>query len=131
MKLGFIDKIGTFGSFLAAAACPACFPLLAVVGSAIGLGVLRPFEGKVFLAFQLLVVAAMLGNIISYFNHHRALPLLIGTISPGLIFFALYIRFHSVILYSALLGLAIASVMNLIANRRCRKCSQEAKANEA
>jgi hypothetical protein len=55
MKLGFIDKIGSVGSLLAAVACPACFPMLAAVGSAVGLSVLHTFEGKVFVAFQLLV----------------------------------------------------------------------------
>jgi mercuric ion transport protein len=131
MKLGFVDKIGSIGSLVTAAACPACFPMLAVVGSAVGLGVLRPLEGKVFLAFQLLVGVSLVGSFISYFNHRKILPLLIGVISPGLIFFALYIRFHSVIIYSGLLGLAVASVMNLLANRHCRKCNLEAKPDEA
>ena len=131
MKLSFIDKIGSIGSLVTAMACPACFPMLAVVGSALGLGVLHPFEGKILLVFQLLVVVALLGSFISYFNHCKILPLLIGVISPGLIFFALYIRFHSIIIYSGLLGLAVASVMNMIANLRCRKCDLEAKPDEA
>ncbi len=130
MKVSVIDKIGSVGSLAAAAACPACFPMLAVVGSALGLGVLRPFEGKVFFAFQLLVGVALIGNIVSYFNHRKILPLLTGLVSQGLIFFALYIRFHPAILYSGLSGLAIASIMNLIANRHCRRCGLEVKANE-
>ena len=130
-NLNLIDKIGTVGSLIAAAGCPACFPMLAVVGSALGLGALHPLEGKVFLVFQILVAIALLGNVISYFKHRKTLPLLIGIISPGLIFFALYIRFHPVIIYSGLSGLAVASVMNMIANRRCKKCNLEAKPDEA
>lgn len=130
-NMSLFDKIGSVGSLAAAAACPACFPMLAVVGSAVGLGALHPFEGKVFLVFQLLVVVALLGSVITYFNHRKILPLLIGVVSPCLIFFALYISFHSVIIYSGLLGLAVASVMNMIANRGCRKCNLEIKTNEA
>ncbi len=130
-NLNLIEKIGTVGSLIAAVACPACFPMLAVVGSALGLGVLHPFEGKILLAFQLLVGVSLIGSFISYFNHHKILPLLIGVISPGLIFFALYIRFHPVIIYSGLLGLTVAFVTNLIANRHCRKCNLEAIPDEA
>ena len=130
-NLNLIDKIGTVGSLIAAAGCPACFPMLAVVGSAVGLGALHPLEGKVFLVFQLLVGVSLIGSFISYFNHHKILPLLLGIISPGLIFFALYIHFNSVIIYSGLSGLAVASVMNMIANRRCKKCNLEAKPDEA
>ena len=121
--LNFVDRIGSIGSLAAAAACPACFPMLAVVGSALGLGVLRPFEGKVFLVFQGLVAVALIGSIISYFSHRKILPLLIGVISPGLIFFALYVHFHPVVIYAGLAGLVIASVMNMIAKRHCRKCN--------
>ena len=131
MKLGFVDKIGSIGSLVTAMACPVCFPMLAVVGSALGLGVLHPFEGKILLAFELLVGVSLIGSFIAYFNHRKILPLLIGVISPGLIFFALYIRFHSVIIYLGLLGLAVASVMNMVANRRCRKCNLEVKSDEA
>ena len=106
LNLGFIDKIGSIGSLLAAAACPACFPMWAVVGSALGLGILHPFEGKVFFVFQLLVAVALVGSIISYFNHRKVLPLLTGTISPALIFFGLYVFFHPVIVYSGSLAIS-------------------------
>ncbi len=82
MKLGFVEKVGSIGSIIAAAACPACFPLLAVVGAALGLGVLRPLEGTAFLAFQVLVGVALVGNIISFLNHRELLPLIVGIISP-------------------------------------------------
>jgi mercuric ion transport protein len=131
MKWGFIDKIGSVGSLLAAAACPVCFPMWAVVGSAVGLGVLSRFEGKVFLVFQSLVAVAVLGSVIAYFNHRKMLPLLARIISPALIFFGLYVFFHPVIVYSGLFGLAAGSVMNFIANHHCKKCALKVKTNEA
>ena len=69
MKWGFVEKIGSIGALLAAAACPACFPSLAVVGATLGLGVLSSFEGWAFVLFKSLVLVALVGNVLSYLNH--------------------------------------------------------------
>jgi len=122
MKLGFVEKVGSIGSIIAAAACPACFPLLAVVGAALGLGVLRPLEGTVFLVFQVLVGVALVGNIISFLNHRGLLSLIVGIISPLLIFFSVHVFWNSFLLYLGLFGLMVASILNFIANRRCKTC---------
>jgi mercuric ion transport protein len=118
VKSGVIEKIGTIGAVLAAAACPACFPMLAVVGTALGLGFFRPFEGWVFIAFQILVVIALLGNLLSFVRHRRAFPLIIGLAGPLLIFFSLYVRFNQILLYLGLIGLAASSILNYMANRQ-------------
>ena len=39
------DKAGPLGSVVAAASCPACFPALASLGAAVGLGFLSEYEG--------------------------------------------------------------------------------------
>lgn len=39
------DKAGALGSVASAASCPACFPALAGLGSAMGLGVFAGDEG--------------------------------------------------------------------------------------
>jgi len=117
-----MEKIGTIGAVLAAAACPACFPTLTVMGAALGFGIFRRFEGWVFTVFQILVVVAMLGNILSFFRHRRAFPLIIGITGPLLIFFALYARFNQLLLYLGLFGLVAASVLNYVANRQCARC---------
>ena len=121
MKSGVIEKIGTIGAVLAAAACPACFPMLAVAGTALGLGIFRPFEGWVFIVFQVLVIIAMLRNLLSFVRHRRAVSLIIGLAAPLLIFFALYVRFDQLLLYVGLLGLVVASVWNYVANRQCAR----------
>ncbi len=121
MKSGVIEKIGTVGALLAAAACPACFPLLAIAGTALGLGIFQPFEGWVFIAFQILVIIATLGNILSFSRHRRAFPLIIGLTGPLMIFFSLYVRFNQFLLYLGLFGLAVASVLNFVANRQCAR----------
>jgi MerC mercury resistance protein len=122
MRTGVVEKIGAIGALVTASACPACFPMLAVVGTTLGLGVLRPFEGWVFIVFQILVVIAILGNILSFVRHRRTFPLIIGLSGPLLIFFALYVRFNQLLLYLGLFGLAAASILNFIANRQCARC---------
>jgi mercuric ion transport protein len=122
MKLGFIEKIGSIGAFLAAATCPACFPLLAVVGAALGLSVFQPFEGAVFLVFKIFVLLALIGNILSYFKHRNLAALIVGILSPLLIFFAIYLYFNPVLIYAGLFGLLGASILNFLANRRCSTC---------
>jgi mercuric ion transport protein len=121
VKGAIVEKIGTIGALLAAAACPACFPMLAVVGTPLGLGIFRPFEGWVFIVFQILVVIAMAGSILSFFRHRRLVPLMAGLIGPLLIFLALYLWFNQFLLYLGLFGLAAASVLNFIANRQCAR----------
>ena len=39
------DKAGALGSIVSAASCPACFPALASLGAAMGLGFLAGYEG--------------------------------------------------------------------------------------
>jgi hypothetical protein len=121
LKSGVVEKIATLGALVAAAACPACFPMLAVAGTVLGLGIFRRFEGGVFVVFQLLVLIALIGNILSFFRHRRVLPLVMGVAGPVLIFFALYAWFNRPLLYFGLFGLAVASVLNFIANRRCAR----------
>ena len=107
MKSAVIEKVGSVGAILAALACPACFPVLAVVGTALGLGIFRPFDGWVFVVFQILVLIALVGNILSFSRHRRVLPLILGTISPTIIFSVLYVRFNQPLLYVGLCGLAL------------------------
>lgn len=39
------DKAGTFGSILSAFGCAACFPAIASIGAALGMGFLQEYEG--------------------------------------------------------------------------------------
>lgn len=122
MKTQFLDKAGAIGAFLAAGSCPACFPLLAVVGSTLGLGFLRPYEGVMMVIFQGLVLMALVGNILSFRSHRRIVPLVIGVTSPILIFFVFYVYFSPILLNIGLFGLLAAAVMNFMAKRRCPSC---------
>ena len=124
-KMKILDKIGSVGALLSAAACPACFPLFAIVGSALGLGALRPFEGYAMYAMQAFVLLALLGNIIAYRAHRRRGPLLLGVLSPLLVFFAYHVMFSPPLIYVGLFGLLGAAVWNFIENKRCVHCGTE------
>ena len=122
MKSGVVEEIATVGALLAAAACPACFPMLAVVGTALGLGIFRPFEGWVFIVFQTLVVLASVRTVLSFLRHRRLIPLIVGLSGPLLVFFAIYFWFNQFLLYLGLFGLIVASVLNFLGNRQCARC---------
>lgn len=126
MKL--LDKIGSIGAILAAAFCPVCFPLLAVAGSFIGLGVLHPYEARMLILFQFLVLVSLVGLVLSFRRHRKPLPLMAGIMSALLILYAFHIRFSEILNYIGLFGLLSSSVLNIIESRRCTRCkAPEAK----
>ena len=92
------------------------------MGTILGLGIFQPFEGWVFIAFQILVAIAVVGNIVSFVRHRRTFVLTAGLAGPALICFALYVRFNQFLLYLGFFSLAAASVLNYIANRQCTRC---------
>lgn len=124
-RLLILDKVGALGAFLAAAAAPCCFPLFAVVGSAIGLGALQPYRGYMAYALQLLVALALVGNVLAYRRHRKVTPLILGIASPALIFFAYDVSYSTTLIYSGLAGLLVTGVWNFVENRRCACCRNE------
>ena len=61
MTTNFLDKIGSVGAVLAAAAIPCSFSVLSIVGSALGLSFLAPYQSYVVYAMQILAVVALIG----------------------------------------------------------------------
>lgn len=125
MKAKFLDKVGAIGavfSLIAAAGCPACFPLLGIIGATFGLGFLRPYEGILMHVFQGFVFLSLIGNVIAYLSHRKIYALLIGVISPLMIFFAFYVYFDYRIIYAGMLGLLVTAVVNYIERRKCKRC---------
>jgi mercuric ion transport protein len=66
------DKAGLIGSVVSAAACVNCFPALASLGAAIGLGVLSPYEG-LFIRILLPAFAAiaLFANALGWLSHRQ------------------------------------------------------------
>jgi len=44
-----LENFGSFGAIVAAAACPICFPKLALLGAFFGLGALSKYEAFFFM----------------------------------------------------------------------------------
>lgn len=120
--LAVLDKFGAVGALLAAAAAPCCFPLLAAVGAALGLGALQSWRGYMDYAIQGFVLLSVVGSAFAFRQHRRAWPLGIGLASAALVFFAFYVSYHVALIYAGLAGLAVASMWNVVAKRQASSC---------
>lgn len=118
-----VEKVGSFGALLAAAACPVCFPKLALLGAILGLGALAPYETALFYSAQTLVILAAVGHAVSYRTHRRWLLLCVALLSSALFFIALYVYASELLAYVAFAGLMIATFWLALENRRCSRCA--------
>lgn len=124
--LTVLDKLGAVGAVLAAAAAPCCFPLLAALGAALGLGALQAWRGYMDYAIQGFVLISVAGSAFAFRQHRQAWPLVIGLASAAVIFFAFYVSNHVALIYTGLAGLAVASIWNVVANRQAGSCCRPA-----
>lgn len=118
-KLG---KFGPLGAIVAAAACPICFPKLALLGAIFGLGVLAPFETSFFIATQVLVVLAAIGHILAYRKHRHRGILWLSQSAMLLFFVSLYLLRSEYVTYAGFAALLGASVWLLLLKRRIPNC---------
>jgi mercuric ion transport protein len=118
-----LEKLGTTGAVIAALACPICFPKLALVGAALGLGVFAPYEPYIALALQVLFVVALVGQILSYRSHRNAWLLSLAIATTAAMFTAYYVVPSTILLQLALFALVAASVWQVVELRRCAKCA--------
>jgi len=106
------DKTGSLGAVISAMGCAMCFPAIASLGAAVGMGFLSQWEGLFvntllpFFAWLTLVL-----NALSWFGHKQRLRSLLGMTGPVLLLISLYPLFQygwsSYVTYSAL-GLMVA-----------------------
>jgi mercuric ion transport protein len=98
---------------LAAAACPVCFPKLALLGSLVGLGAFSAYEAQLFIAAQVLVLAALAGHAAAYRQHRRAWLFGLALGSAAAVFSGLYIVAWEWLSYAGFGGLVVASGIDL------------------
>ena len=114
-----LDKFGSLGAIVAAAACPICFPKLALIGALIGLGALVQYEFYFLVAAQLLVLISLVGVILA-FRIHGNLKILIFAIACVMLFFiSLYLIVNEYLSYLALAGLVASFIWQLVEAKRC------------
>lgn len=114
-----LEKIGSCGAVIAAAACPICFPKLALLGAVLGLGGLGAYEGQLIMVAQALVALAMLGHILSFRRHRRRWQLALAVLGGAAVFLGLYLL-GEWLAYAGFVALVLASFVDvaLFARRR-------------
>jgi mercuric ion transport protein len=83
------DKAGALGSVVSAMGCAACFPAIASLGAAIGLG-LQEYEG-LFISklLPLFAVVALLANALGWLSHRQWYRSLLGMVGPAIVLAAM------------------------------------------
>jgi mercuric ion transport protein len=127
------DKAGALGSIVSAMGCGACFPALASLGTALGLGFLSQFE-KVFITVLLPLFAALalLANALGWFSHRQWHRSALGMIGPTLVLVASF-NGAVTLLYVGLATMVAVSVWDFVfpTNRRCGPDGCELPAKQA
>lgn len=118
-----LERFGSYGAIVAAAACPICFPKLALLGAIFGFGIFAEYETAFFIGTQILIILALAGHIASYKKYQNKGLLALAAISATLFFFSLYAYASEVLSYIALTGLVISTIWLLFENRRCATCT--------
>jgi mercuric ion transport protein len=120
------EKAGSFGALVSGMGCAMCFPAIASLGAAVGLGFLSRWEG-LFINTLLPGFAwlALLINALGWLSHRQWHRSLLGMLGPTILLLSLYPWFKygwsSYATYAGI-GLMLAvSIWDLFspANRRC------------
>ena len=112
-----LDKIGVAGSFLTAACCLGLPAVLSVM-AAVGLGFM--IHDAVLLPLLLIFLAAtIIGLWLGYRAHGKPWALAVGSLSAAALFVFIFVYTLVPIAYTAVGGLAAASVLNVVLQRRC------------
>ena len=84
------EKTGTIGSIVSAFSCAACFPAIASIGAALGLGFLQEYEG-LFIArlMPLFAALALAANALGWLSHRQWQRSVLGMVGPTLVLGAL------------------------------------------
>jgi len=114
------ENAGSIGAVIAAAACPVCFPKLALIGALFGLGAFGAYESQLFIAAQALVAVAVIGHALSYLRHRNAWLLAAATASGAAVFLGLYWAGSEALIYVGFAGLLIAGASDFWTRRRAR-----------
>lgn len=120
------DKAGSLGALVSAMSCAMCFPAIASLGAAIGIGFLSQWEGLfVNTLLPLFAWIALAANGLGWFSHRQWHRSLLGMAGPILLLLSLYPWFQygwsTYVTYSALALMVAVSLWDIFspANKRC------------
>lgn len=122
------EKAGTLGGVVSTMGCAMCFPAMASLGAALGLGFLAQWEDLfVNTLLPLFAWIALGANALGWLSHRQWHRSLIGMIGPAIVLLSLYPWFQygwsTWTLYGGLALMVGAAVWDLAwpAHRRCRR----------
>ena len=120
------DKAASLGALVSAMGCAMCFPAIASLGAALGMGFLAQWEGLfVNTLLPLFAWLALVLNALGWFSHRQWHRSLLGMAGPTVLLLSLYPWFQygwsSVATYTGIAMMLAVSVWDLVspANRRC------------
>jgi len=126
------DKAGALGSVVSAMGCAACFPAIASLGAAVGLGFLSEYEGLfITKLLPLFAAIALIANGLGWFSHRQWHRTLLGMVGPAMVLAAMLLFFGqwwtARLLYTGLAIMVGVSIWDLVApaHRRCATDSCE------
>jgi mercuric ion transport protein len=129
------DKAGALGAIVSAMGCAACFPAIAGIGAALGMGFLHQWEGLfINTLLPLFAAIALVANALGWFSHRQCVRSLLGMTGPVIVLLSLYPWFEygwsTETLYGGLALMLGAAIWDLVspANRRCADGTCEAPA---
>lgn len=120
------DKTGAIGVLVSAMGCSMCFPAIASLGAAIGLGFLEQWEG-LFLDTLLPLFAgiALLANALGWFAHRQLFRALLGMVGPVMVLATMYplwdYAWSTYLLYAGIGLMLVVALWDIFrpAKRRC------------
>ncbi len=120
------DKAGALGAVVSAMGCAMCFPALANIAAALGMGFLGQWEGLfINTLFPLFASLTLFVNLLGWFSHRQWYRTLLGITGPIIVLLSLYPWFQyawsSYATYTGLALMVIFAIWDMIspANRRC------------
>lgn len=124
------DKAGSAGALVSAMGCAMCFPAIASLGAALGMGFLSRWEGLfVNTLLPIFAALALAANALGWFNHRQWHRSVLGMIGPVIVLLSLYPWFKygwsSYATYTGL-GLMVAVSIWDLASPASRRCEPDA-----
>jgi mercuric ion transport protein len=124
------DKAGVVGTVVATMACSMCFPAVAGIGAAIGLGFLSRWEHVFLNVVPLFALLVLITNGLGWFAHRQWRRSALGTIGPVLVLigwtaFMGGISMARAVLYTGLAVMVIFAVWDLV-SPGARRCGPDA-----
>ena len=119
------DKAGALGTVVSAMGCAMCFPALASLGAAVGLGFLQQYEG-LFISrlLPLFAALALLANALGWLRHRQWHRSLLGMFGPAIVLVGIGLMgsaWMRPLVYTGIALMVAVSIWDLMspAHRRC------------